>query len=99
MNKAAIKQGKHQKLLVVGDFNASTSIAYKKCNYDGITFVPYEKCNGNGGRLKEFRRAKKIGIASTFFAYDNKERYTWISPYKKKKKVLDYVLAETYVQQ
>ena len=28
MNKAAMKQEKHQQLLVVGYFNASTSIAY-----------------------------------------------------------------------
>ena len=96
MNKAAIKQEKHQKLLVVGDFNASTSIAYKKCNYDGITFVPDEKCNGNGRRLKEFCRAKQIGIAPKFFAYDNQARYTWIIP-DKKTKLLDYVLAEKYV--
>ena len=31
LKKAAVKQEKHQKLIVTGDFNATTSIAYKNC--------------------------------------------------------------------
>ena len=86
LKKAAIKQEKHQKLIVAGDFNATTSIAYKNCNFNGVTFVPDEKCNGNRSRMKEFCRATKMGIASTFFNYPEEDRWTWISPDKKNKK-------------
>ena len=41
--KPAVKQEKHQKLIVTGDFNATTSIAYKNCKFDGKTFIPDEK--------------------------------------------------------
>ena len=99
LKKAAVKQEKHQKLIVTGDFNATTSIAYKNCNFDGKMFIPDEKCNGNGSRLKGFCRASQMGIASTFFDYPSEDRWTWISPDKKTKKVLDYTLVQSYVQQ
>jgi len=99
LKKAAVKQEKHQKLIVTGDFNATTSIAYKNCNFDGKTFIPDEKCNGNGSRLKGFCRGSQMGIASTFFDYPSEDRWTWISPDKKTKKVLDYTLVQSYVQQ
>ena len=35
LKKACIKQHKHQKVVVTGDFNATTSVSLKQCFYDG----------------------------------------------------------------
>ena len=39
LKKACTKQHKHQKLLVAGDFNATTSISMKQCYFDGKKIV------------------------------------------------------------
>ena len=99
INKACSKTEKHQKLVVIGDFNAETSLATKKCNFDGQIIIPDDKFNDNGSRLKKFCRANKLGIASSFFEYSLDQRYTWYSCDKITRKVNDYVLPESYVQQ
>ena len=35
LRKSSIKQYKHQKLIVNGDFNATTEVVTKQCHYDG----------------------------------------------------------------
>jgi len=99
LKKACEKQEKHQKLIVAGDFNASTSLAFQKCHYNGTNVIHDDDCNDNGTRLKSFCRYNKLCIASTFFEHQNENRYTWYSPDKKTKKINDYVLTEPYVQQ
>ena len=99
INEVCHKREKHQKVIVVGDFNAKTSIAYKKCNYDGNIIVPDDDFNDNGSRLKSFCRRNSLCIASTFFEHPPEDRYTWYSCDKRTKKINDYVLTESYVQQ
>lgn len=99
MRKACIKAEKHQKLIIVGDFNATTSVALQKCNYDGLQIVPDEICNDNGTRLKNFCRSTKLCISSSFFDYTLENRFTWCSPDGNTRKKLDYVLVENFVQQ
>ena len=99
INKVCKKREKHQKVIVVGDFNAKTSLAYKKCNYDGISIIPDDDSNDNGSRLKSFCMKNRFSIASTFFDYSMEERYTWYSCDKTTRKVNDYVLSESFVQQ
>ena len=99
LRKASVKREKHQKILVVGDFNAKTSIAYRKCDFDGLKLVNDADCNGNGYRLKKFCRNFKLGIASTFFDYPMENRWTWYSCDQKTKRINDYVLAEQFIQQ
>ena len=43
--------------------------------------------------------SKRLCIASTYFHYSNEKRYTWYSCDKITKKVNDYVLTESYIQQ
>jgi len=99
MKKACVKTEKHQKLIIVGDFNATTSVALQKCNYDGLQIVPDEICNDNGTRLKNFCRSTKLCISSSFFDYNLENRFTWCSPDGNTRKKLDYVLVENFVQQ
>ena len=99
INKACKRTEKHQKLIVIGDFNAETSYASKKCNFDGTIVIQDEKFNENGSRMKKFCRANKLGIASSFFEYTPEQRFTWYSCDKITRKVNDYVLPESYIQQ
>ena len=50
--KHAKVQNNWQKLLVLGDLNAKTSLAYQKCCYDGIKVIPDNEFNDNVSRLK-----------------------------------------------
>ena len=50
--KACRKNEKHQKIIVAGDFNATTSLAYQKCNYNGRNIIEDYVGNENGTRLK-----------------------------------------------
>ena len=99
LNKATVKTEKHQKILVTGDFNATTSVAERRCYFDDSKIIEDPLCNDNGRRLKQFCRNKQLCIASTFFKHQLLHRYTWYSNDGKTRKILDYVLTESYVQQ
>ena len=34
------KARKHEKLIIIGDFNTATSLAFKKCCYHGTNVIP-----------------------------------------------------------
>ena len=99
VNKACTTAEKRQKLIVLGDLNAKTSLAYKQCCFDGVKIVPDEEFNDNGSRLKSFCRKNRLCIASTFFEYSPRERFTWYSCDKKTTNINDYVLPESFIQQ
>ena len=48
LRKKCVKQYKHQKLVVNGDFNATTSVSTIQCHFDGIKLVNDQTCNENG---------------------------------------------------
>ena len=98
LKAACAKTHKHQKLITVGDFNATTHVATYKSGYDGNKIIEDPNCNENGRRLKSFCRSHRLSISSTFFHYPMINRYTWYSPDKKTKKINDYVLVESFVQ-
>ena len=98
LNKVITKRYKNQKLIISGDFNATTSVTNYKCNFDGKKIVVDTDCNDNGNRLKTFCISHQLSILSTFFKHRMLHRYTWYSNDKRTKKVLDYVLAEKYIQ-
>ena len=98
LKTACSKNQKHQKLVIVGDFNATTNVAnYKSC-YDGTKIVEDPNCNGNGSRLKSFCKSKKLCISCTFYDYDMINQYTWYSNDGKTRKKIDYVLLENFIQ-
>lgn len=89
---------KHEKFIVVGDFNVKTSLAFQKFGYDRTNVIPDDDCNSNGTHLKKFCMSNRLPITSTFFDYPNENRYRWYSCDIKTKKVNDYLLTEKYVQ-
>ena len=54
LRKAAVKTQKHQKLIVTGDFNATTSIAKHRCFFEGKKVTQGPECSDNGTHLKTF---------------------------------------------
>ena len=98
LKKAVVKTHKHQKLVVVGDFNAATSIAKRRCFFNGTNVIRDFECSDNGDRLKNFFRSQQLSISSTFFKHRMLHRYTWYSNDGKTRKIIDYVLAEQSVQ-
>ena len=99
LKKAIAKTEKHQKLVIGGDFNTTTSIGRYKSNFDGKKILNDPDFNDNGSRLKLFCMTHKLSILSTFFKHRLLHRNTWYSNDKRTKKVIDYILAEKYVQQ
>ena len=97
LKTACVKTHKHQKLIVVGDFNATTSVAtYNSC-YDGVKIVQDPNCSDNGSRLKSFCSSHKLCISPTFFEHAMIHRHTWYSNDKITRKINDYVLVEIFV--
>lgn len=60
---------KHQKLIVLGDMNATTTITDKHCAFNGIKAVDNVESNNNGQRLIDFCREKTLCISSTFYIH------------------------------
>ena len=97
LNKACIKSEKHQKLIIAGEFNAKTSLAFQSGCYDGTTVIPDEDCNDNGTRLKNFCRINKLCIASTYFNYSTHQK-TGTPGTVATKRINNYVLTERFLQ-
>ena len=99
INKACQKQEKHEKLIVIGDFNTKTSLAFKKCCYDRTNVVPDDDCNNSDTRLKTPCTSNRLYIASKYLDYPNENIYTWYNCNKKPRKNNEYVLTTCTVQQ
>ena len=99
VKKACIKQNKRQKLIINGDFNATTATSLKQCYFDGKNVIEDDLCNDNGFRIKNLCREFSLCMTQSFFNHPLEERYTWYSGDKVTKKVLDYVLVEPYIQE
>eukprot|EP00111_Clytia_hemisphaerica_P021062 TCONS_00062083-protein len=75
LNKAIVKTQKKHKLIVVGNFNATTTISNKRCFFDGKKIITVPLCNDNGNRLKAFCRIHVLCISITFFKHRMIHRY------------------------
>ena len=98
VKKACTKQHKHQKLIITGDFNATTAVSLEKSYFDGRQIINDPICNDNGSRIKGICRELKLCMSQTYFDHPKEKRYTWFSGDGTTKKVLDYVLVEPFVQ-
>ena len=99
IRKACISTEKNRKVIVAGDFNAITSVVLRNSLYNGTSIIEDTTCNDNGSRLKQFCRSNKLCMIQSYFDVPLSERFTWFSNDGKTKRVLDYILAERFVQQ
>ena len=97
IRKATKIKEKNRKLIVLGDFNAQTNVVYSKTNFGSNSIIEDVNCNENGYRLKSYCRAAKLNMIQTFFDVPIEKRYTWYSNDRITKKILDYVLVDSYV--
>ena len=97
IRKATQIKEKNRKLIVLGDFNAQTNVVYSKTNFGSNSIIEDVNCNENGYRLKSYCRSAKLNMIQTFFDVPIEKRYTWYSNDRITKKILDYVLVDSYV--
>jgi exonuclease III len=79
LKKSCNKQHKQQKLVVVGDFNATTAVSLDKNYFDGQQIINDSICNDNGSRLKNICRELRLCMSQTYFDHPKEKRYTWHS--------------------
>ena len=98
LKKASEAIGKHRQLVFAGDFNAETAVVLGKTEFNSVNIIEDNICNNNGQRLKSFCHAKRLCLPQSYFTHPLDLRYTWYSCDGKTKKVLDYVLTNSFVQ-
>ena len=85
---------KKTKLLIQGDFNATSTATTRHSCFDGLKdnewrYKATDKSNENGEIFLDFCRLHGLSILNTWFDHPLKHRYTWHSPDKVTKKVID----------
>ena len=89
-----------QKMLYLGDFNATTSAVE---NFSGVRadkILENIVSNDNGERMIDFVRDNKLSLLNTFFKQPRHRQITWHSRDKwKTKKTLDYHISDDYLRQ
>ena len=93
------QNAKHQKLIVMGDMNATTSLYQQHCSFNGNKHIQNYTANDNGERLIQFCRDKGLCMSSTYFINKEQKKIAWNSPDGKTKKKLDYILCEPWIRQ
>ena len=89
---------KRQQLLLLGDFNSTTSsVACKATNYHG-QYVEDQKNNDNGHRLIRFLAEFQYSVLNTYYRHKPSQSFTWYSNTGKLKKILDLQITTKFLQ-
>ena len=89
-----------QKLVYLGDFNATTDAVRKTAGVRAGKILENITSNDNGERLIEFSRNNNLSILNTFFKQPLHRQVTWHSRDKwKTKKTLDYQICSDWLRQ
>ena len=97
--KKAVEVGKKQKLLLMGDLNAQTTLTSRPqpTNFHG-QFIEDQHHNNNGERLVNFIYESRNFILNTCFRHRPIHKYTWYSNDGKTRRTLDYVISAPYLR-
>ena len=100
LKKSVTSRESNQKLLLCGDFNATSTIFEKNVTFRERSIIPEsEKSNDNGERLLKFTRDQGCCIMNTFFQQKKTRKITWISNDDKTTKCIDFILCDPYTSQ
>ena len=61
-------------------------------------FIYKKTCSDNGFRLKQLCRSSKLCMLQTYFDVPLAQMFTWFSKIGKTNRVLDYILAEMFIE-
>lgn len=83
-----------EKIIVMGDFNGKIGIKNMENPIMGNYGSPGR--NGNGERIIGLCQETNMKIMNTFFKKRKQDRWTWISPDKRTKNEIDYILTNDH---
>ena len=90
---------KKQKILCIGDFNATSSASWSNTSLRERTVVENLVVNDNGERFHQLFNDYKLSVMNTWFSHKQCRRITWHSSDGKTKKVYDFILACSWLRQ
>ena len=90
---------KKQKIICIGDFNASTSAVWSNTSLREGIVIENLIVNDNGERFHQLFNDKKLSVLNTWFTHKQCRRITWHSPDGRTKKVYDFILACSWIRQ
>ena len=88
-----------RKIIVLGDFNASTSAAWYNSSLRENVIIDNLVVNNNGLRFHEFFNSYRLSVLNTWFTHKKSRRITWHSPDHVTKKVYDFILSCSWLRQ
>ena len=91
---------KHEKLIVLGDFNATTTAVKNHACVRSTSILTDIESNNNGERMIDFARENKFSIMNTWFKHPDRHQITWYSnDAHDTKKTLDYLMCCDWLRQ
>lgn len=90
---------KEQKIICLGDFNATTSAALYTSSLRENSIIENLIVNNNGERFHDLIQTRQLSALNTWFNHKNCRRITWHSPDGVTKKVYDFILCCSWLRQ
>ena len=89
---------KRQHLLLLGDFNATTTAIKHRATYFNGKPAEDIQSNDNGSRLVQLCAEKHLSILNTFFRQKPVNSYTWYSNDGRTRKIYDLALSDNFLR-
>ena len=87
-----------QKVLCLGDFNATTSAAWFNSSLRENVVIENLKVNDNGERFHNLVNVQSLSVLNTWFTHRDCRRVTWHSPDRVTKKIYDFILVCSWLR-
>ena len=99
LNKQLQSVKKKQKVICIGDFNATTSAALSNTSLREGKIIDDLIVNDNGQRFHELFNSHKLSVLNTWFTHKICRRVTWHSPDGVTKKIYDFIMCSSWLRQ
>jgi len=99
LQKQYLNISKKQKVICLGDFNATTSAARYNSSLRENTIVENLIINNNGGRFHDHIQKQRLSVLNTWFNHKQCRRVTWHAPDGVTKKIYDFILCCSWLRQ
>eukprot|EP00111_Clytia_hemisphaerica_P017270 TCONS_00051124-protein len=99
LNKQLKLVKKKQKVICIGDFNATTSACWSNTSLREGSVIDELTVNDNGLRFHGFFNTNKLSVLNTWFTHKKCRRITWHSNDGVTKKVYDFILCSSWLRQ